>query len=79
LESERRTRAVACNFATLGEVDESLDYLEQAIENGMVNASWMSNDEDLANLRGHPRYERILDGMKNPDHSDKRAEQRIIA
>ena len=66
---------VACNFATLGEVDESLDHLEKAIENGMVNVSWMINDEDLGNLRGHPRFERILGRMKNSDYPVKTAKQ----
>ncbi len=51
---------VACNFATLGEVEESLDYLEQAVEHGTVSTDWMRNDEDLASLRGKPRYEALL-------------------
>ena len=52
---------VACNFATLGEVDESLGYLEQAIEHGTVSSDWMRNDEDLASLRGDPRYTALLE------------------
>ena len=56
---------VACHYATLGQIDESLDYLESAIEKGAVNAVWMKNDEDLANLRNHPRYESILRHLEN--------------
>ncbi|MDH3861305.1 MAG: tetratricopeptide repeat protein, partial [Gammaproteobacteria bacterium] len=51
---------VACNYATLGKVEESLDYLERAIEYGTASPGWMSNDKDLENLHGHPRYEALL-------------------
>jgi adenylate cyclase len=56
---------VACNYATLGKVETALDCLEQAIENGIVSVAWMRNDEDLVNLRPHPRYEEILKGLEN--------------
>ena len=51
---------VACNFATLGETEESLDYLEQAVEHGTVSSDWMRNDEDLVPLRDNPRYRELL-------------------
>jgi adenylate cyclase len=51
---------VACNFATLGDLDESLNYLERAARHGTVSADWMRNDEDLAALRGNPRYRALL-------------------
>ncbi len=51
---------VACNYATLGQTDKALDYLEHAIAHGTVNEAWMRNDEDLASLRGHPRFEALL-------------------
>jgi hypothetical protein len=28
---------------------------------GTINAEWASNDADLANLHGHPRYEALLE------------------
>ena len=31
-----------------------------AIEYGTVSADWMRNDEDLANLKSHPRYDELL-------------------
>ena len=55
---------VACNFATMGEVEESLDYLERAAEGGTVSADWMRNDEDLVNLRSSPRYEELLQRLE---------------
>jgi len=51
---------VACNFATLGETDQALDYLGRAIEYGTVSSAWMRNDEDLASLRAHSRYAAML-------------------
>ena len=55
----------ACNFATLNRVDESLGYLERALEMGTINAEWASNDADLVNLHGHPRYEALLERLPN--------------
>ena len=55
---------VACNYAILGNIDTSLNYLEQAVENGTVSVAWMRNDEDLKNLRGHPRYEELLQKLE---------------
>lgn len=52
---------VACNLATLGETDKSIGYLELAVAHGAVSTAWMRNDEDLASLRDHPRFSRILD------------------
>jgi adenylate cyclase len=51
---------VACNFATLGEHEKALDYLERAIEKGTVSASWMQNDEDLESIRDNKRYTALL-------------------
>ena len=51
---------VACNFATIGEAEESLDYLEKAVARGTVSSDWMRNDEDLVSLRDNPRYTALL-------------------
>ena len=52
---------VACNLATLGEKEKSLDYLERAVTHGAVSLAWMRNDEDLASLRDDPRFAELLD------------------
>lgn len=46
----------ACGYASMNEVERSLDYLEQALEHGTISLDWMQNDEDLASLRASPRY-----------------------
>jgi len=56
---------VACNYANLNRVDEALDYLDQAIENGTVSTEWCKHDTDLSNLHGHPRFEALLASMSN--------------
>ena len=54
---------VACNLATLGEVDDSFRYLAKVIEAGTISAAWMRNDDDLANLRDDPRFEKLLETL----------------
>ena len=58
---------VACNFATLGEVEESIGFLTRAAEHGTVNAAWMRNDTDLAPLRGHARFHALLKQLEEKE------------
>ncbi len=51
---------VACNMATLGEHEKSLDYLERAVKHGTVSSAWMRNDEDLASLHNDARFNDLL-------------------
>lgn len=52
---------VACNYALIGRVEESLDYLEHVVGNGTVSLDWMRNDSDLESLHSHPRYKALLE------------------
>ncbi len=54
---------VACNLSILGDVDDAIEYLQQAVEHGTVSAAWMRHDEDLANLRGDLRYQELLNSL----------------
>jgi tetratricopeptide (TPR) repeat protein len=56
---------VACILATIGEEEKSLDYLEEAANQGAVSAAWMRNDEDLVSLRGHARYTDLLQRVED--------------
>jgi len=60
---------VACNLATLGDEEKALDYLERAIVHGAVSAAWMRNDEDLASLRKHPRYLKLLQSAEQDEQT----------
>lgn len=52
---------VACNYATLGRAEASLDCLERAVDHGTISEDWMTNDADLVSLRSNPRYLAILE------------------
>ncbi len=56
---------VACNYATMNKIDESLNFLERAVKKGTVSSGWMKNDKDLSNLHGHPRYAALLEQVSN--------------
>ena len=58
---------LACTHALLGDVDQALDYLQREFEeNHPTEGSlrrqkeWARSDPDLANLRAHPRFERLV-------------------
>jgi adenylate cyclase len=51
---------VACVFAVLGRTDEALDYLEKVTTTGEFYRSWAAKDSDLESLRGHPRFQKII-------------------
>ena len=54
---------IGCNLATMNQVEKSLDYLERALAHGTISKGWMEHDEDLANLRSHPRYVALLKNL----------------
>ena len=51
----------ACYHAVAGNVEKSLDYLENCqIKVGNLNREWLEHDSDLENVRDHPRFADIL-------------------
>ena len=68
---------VACNLATLGELENAIKYLSDAIEHGTVSAAWMRNDEDLANLRSDPRYAKLLERLESREQGRASKEKTI--
>jgi adenylate cyclase len=51
----------ACFFALKGDVDKALDALQQCLfKVGVINRSWLDQDSDLDNIRGHPRFSEII-------------------
>jgi serine/threonine protein kinase/Flp pilus assembly protein TadD len=47
---------VACIYAKLGELEESMNCLERAVDAGLTLKGWIVNDSDLEPIRGHRRY-----------------------
>jgi adenylate cyclase len=63
----------ACVLAQLGQVEEALTALESGTEYGrLCRPSWVEHDEDLASLRGHPRFEALLAKMRLDDPAPPR-------
>ena len=55
----------ACALAQLGEIDEAIVALENGTEDGrLCRPAWVEHDEDLAALRGNPRFEALLAKMR---------------
>lgn len=55
---------LACSLALLGQTEESLNALEQAVEFGYDDADFLRSDEDLRALRDNPRFERLLGRLR---------------
>jgi adenylate cyclase len=52
----------ACSYAHLGEADRALDLLERFIPLANdLNRAWIKHDSDFDSLRGHPRFQKILE------------------
>lgn len=57
---------LACAYATLGDIERSLDRLEQAMSSNALESlqEYMKNDSDLDVVRSHPRYQALVERMK---------------
>jgi tetratricopeptide (TPR) repeat protein len=55
---------LACAHARLGESEQAFDALEQLAQLGASFAAQMEKDPDLASLRSLPRYQQVLEQMK---------------
>ncbi len=56
--------ALACGYSMTGKKKQALDALEKAVENGFFRYQHVLNDEDLDNIRNHPRFKAVLEIMK---------------
>eukprot|EP00761_Pharyngomonas_kirbyi_P011556 gb/GECH01011581.1/.p1 GENE.gb/GECH01011581.1/~~gb/GECH01011581.1/.p1 ORF type:complete len:442 (+),score=151.39 gb/GECH01011581.1/:1-1326(+) len=64
---------LACIESQRGNVENAVDYLKEAVNNGYKNTEWMLKDPDLANIRTlHSFHELIanIGASKNEDKSD---------
>ncbi|MGE5231639.1 MAG: protein kinase domain-containing protein [Deltaproteobacteria bacterium] len=50
---------VACLYALVGRIDDAIECLEKAVQNGFGHREWLENDTDLNALRGNPRFEAL--------------------
>jgi len=54
---------IACIYAMLGDVEESLDCLERAVDAGLTLKGWIVNDTDLEPVRGNQRYVALVEKL----------------
>ena len=55
---------IACVHARLDQRDEALDALEIVCTRGCGQRDWIEHDPDYGNLRGEPRFHRLLGGLR---------------
>ncbi len=54
---------IACTYALLGRIDDSLEALEHSVEKGWGDPSWIEHDSDLDAIRESPRYKALVQAM----------------
>ena len=50
---------LACVFAKLGRVEDSIGALSRAWDGGFKDPAWARRDPDLVTLHGHPTFEKL--------------------
>jgi adenylate cyclase len=53
---------IACAYSVGGEPERALDLLERVFRKGRLNTAWLIHDSDFDLLRGHPRFQALLQG-----------------
>jgi len=55
---------LACSYSLTDQCERAAAALEKALELGYNDFKWLAKDPDLKQLRGHPRYQRIREIIK---------------
>ena len=55
---------IACVHARMDQRDEALGLLERVFTRGCGRRDWVEHDPDYSNLRGEPRFHRLLGGLR---------------
>jgi tetratricopeptide (TPR) repeat protein len=50
-------------YSVLDEPENALEWLDNAVRNGDERCEWFRSDPHLANIRNHPRFQRILESL----------------
>src|SRR5437763_1195490 len=51
---------VGCVYSLAGSIDQALDHLDKAIQNGFGQREWVENDSDWDVVRTEPRFQALL-------------------
>ncbi|MBX3380786.1 MAG: hypothetical protein KF805_11900 [Phycisphaeraceae bacterium] len=60
---------IACAYALLGKSDQSIEWLQKALENRFAEQQTLESDDDLNSIRKDPRFI-ALTGLNPPEESD---------
>lgn len=63
----------ACLFSRIGEMDKSIDYLEESLKKGYKRFKHIENDDDLKQIIKTEEYRRLIEKYKN-ENADNEAE-----
>ena len=55
---------VACSYSLLGKIDEAIELLGKAVDDGFDHIEWIENDSDLDPLRDHPKFRSLIEKLK---------------
>jgi adenylate cyclase len=55
---------LACMYAVMKEPDRAVDLLQRSTVGGRINLAWLEHDATLAPLRGHPRFDGLLEDLR---------------
>jgi len=55
---------LACMYAVMKEPDRAVDLLQRSTVGGRINLAWLEHDATLAPLRGHPRFDGLLEALR---------------
>ena len=55
---------IACFYAIVGDPEKAIECLEKALHHGFAQKEWLVNDSDLDPLRANPRFQSLLNSMK---------------
>jgi TolB-like protein/tetratricopeptide (TPR) repeat protein len=56
---------VACAYSVLGDVDDAIAMLDQAVQHGRGNLEWIERDPDFDPLRADPRFNAIVNRLRS--------------
>jgi thiol-disulfide isomerase/thioredoxin len=68
---------MACALALLGNKEASLDALKASIEAGFFDWQFLEKDDDLASVRGEPRYKDLVQSLRGTDKDARRIEKLV--
>jgi len=63
---------LACSLALLAQAGEAIQELERAVALGYADAEHLLADEDLASLRGSPKFEAVVRALAPPKKPESR-------